>query len=376
MKYLFSLFLLIAVGGCGGNSAPRAIISAVEPDLPVVENVLSALESYRFVTLDASRAESLVGGMIWKIKKQEQGYYLACDFKRLIHFDSDGGFRYEINRVGGGPGEYTTLADFDVRGGTLAVLGAQKINLHNSADGAFIRSIPLDFTASNIKIVDDSRYLIYATGHTFYLIDETGKTVEKYDRPDHLSRLYRQKPFVEYRDKLVVQIGYSNDLVMYDTQKGAFSETLLYADDRIMTANQEDGYIRLAGNDYMREVTPTMLNGLAASDSQFLFVWGSGPNDMKIYIVDTRSNRVIHSLSERTVDDLTYTSLSSWGISVCEGGDCFITYMHPYELLEGMEKNAGRAGQQEHYQWLAENIVPKLNEDGNPILVEFRFKSK
>lgn len=378
MKYFFSFsFLLFCILGCGRNSdISEAIVSAAAPDVPAVENIMSALESYRFVILDATHPESLVGGMIWKIRKQDQGYYLSCDFKRLIHFGCDGSFRYEINRVGGGPGEYTMLADFDVQGETLAVLAAQKINLHNSIDGAFIRTIPLDFTASNIKIVDDSHYLIYATGHTFYLIDDSGKTIQKYDRPDHLSRMYRQKPFIEYRDKLLVQIGFSNDLIVYDTITSTFSEALLYGDDQIMTAIQENNYIRLYGNNYAQKVTSTMISGLASSDMQLLFGWSHGANDMKVYIVNTRSNQIIYSLSERTFDDLTYTSPFFFqAATVCEGGDRFITYLHPHELLEGLGRNSSCAGE-EHYQWLVENIVPKLNEDGNPVLVEFSFKTK
>lgn len=375
MKNFSLLFILFGVWACGRNSGrPEAIVSAAASDIPVTENILSALESYRFVVLDASHTESLVGGMIWKIKKEGEGYYLSCDLKRLIHFDRDGNFRYEINRTGGGPGEYTTLGDFDVRGGTLAVLDVQKINLYNSADGTYIRTVPLDFVASNIEIVDDSHYLIYATGHTFYLLDESGKIVEKYGRPDHLSRLYRQKPFVEYRDKLLVQIGYSNDLIVYDTKKRAFSEALLYADDRAMTADQEDEMIRQYGNDFVQKITSAAIDGLASSDLQSMFGWiDSG--DINIYVVDNQSNRVIHSLSKRTFDDLTYTSLLSWGTSICEDEDGFITYLHPYELLEGIEKNASRADQ-EHYRWLVENIVPRLNDDSNPVLVEFKFKSR
>jgi hypothetical protein len=375
MKQFFVFFLLYAVCGCGKHSVSEAIISSATSDVPVAESILPALESYRFVVLDASRTESLVGGMIWKIKKQEQGYYIACDFKRLIHFNRDGSFRYEINRVGGGPGEYTTLADFDVRGETLAVLAPQKINLHNSTDGTFIRTIPLDFTASNIEIVDDTHYLIYATGQAFYLIDDSGKIVNKYDRPDHLSRTYRQKPFNEYQNKLLVQIGYSNDLIVYDTNKRTFSEALLYDDDRMMTASEEDGFIRNYGNDYTQKVTVAMMDGLASSDSQLMFGRIDGGNDIKIYIADNQSNHIIHSLSEHTVDDLTYTSLLSWGTSLCDGGDSFITCLQPYEFLEGLEKNSSRADE-EHYQWLVENIVPKLSEDGNPVLVEFSFKSK
>lgn len=373
MKKLFIVAIFLSIVGCSGGS--ETIISSDATD-SVAESISSVLESYRFVVLDASRSEALIGGMIGKIKKHEQGYFVSCDWKRLLSFDNDGNFRYEINRMGRGPGEYVMLADFDVQGETLAVLDSEKINIHNAVDGAFIRTIPLDFVASNIKIMDDSHYMIYATGHALHLIDDSGKVIKKHDRPDHLSRLYQLQPFVGYQNKLLVQIGASNDFVSYDIDKETFSKARLSGDDRVMTASQEDGYIILYGNDYRQKVSATILTGLASSNSQLMFGRIDGGKEITGYVVDNKSNTIIHLLSERTHNDLTYTSpLFYQYSSISDGGDCFITYVHPYQILEGMEKNSQYADQ-EHYKWLVENIVPKLSEEGNPVLIEFSFKSE
>lgn len=369
--------LFLSVFGCDRNSRlSECIISSSIYDDPVAENIISTLDHYRFIILDSSRPESLLGGVIGKIQKYGHDYFVSCDYKRLVRFDEAGGFLYEINRIGRGPGEYSMLSDYDVKGDVIAILDANKINLYDCVDGSFVRSISLNFVASNIKIIDDSHFLIYASDHNIYKINDSGLSQKKQDRAGHLSRLSRQKPFVEYENKLLVQTGHSNDLIIYDIDKDAFSDAILWADDQIMTASEEDNYINLHGNNYGNEVKAAMIDGLASSADQLMFGRISGGNDITGYVVDSKSGSIIHSLSERTFDDLTFTSPFFYGLSsICYAEDCFLTYLHPFEILEGIAKNSAYADQ-EHYQWLVENIVPKLSEDGNPVIVEFNFKSK
>jgi hypothetical protein len=100
-------------------------------------------DSVRYVPLETN--DDVLISSIEKIDVADGFIYIHDATKKIMKFDMSGKFVYAIDRVGLGPGEYSSIYDFCVRDGKVEVLDLENRRLlsYRASDGKFIRSIPL-----------------------------------------------------------------------------------------------------------------------------------------------------------------------------------------------------------------------------------------
>jgi hypothetical protein len=346
------------------------------------------LKSVRFIPLETTD-ESLIGGIfgIRKIKKINNKYYISSNFRDLLEFDENGLFIKRIGKTGIGPGEYVELGDFDVfENGHILVSSANRLIFYDK-EGKYLHSIMLDFMIWNIKIVKNNRILIFSTGaeYAFYEIDLSGKIINKEFKSNNATRIGHSISFVTYgQDKTITKIGHSNDCIFYHFNDKNFSYTKLLCDNGVLdTVREEELQQAYNGkyNDVYGNISEKAIYSVAGSNSHLCFIYGYGcfDEDKKVIQVLNIENRNIeHIISRQDIDDVTFTDKPYFmlGAFASDAQDCFLTYMHPFDLLDGLKKHS-EFEDNPNYKKLKELFMNKSEDviaEENPILVEFVFK--
>jgi hypothetical protein len=95
-------------------------------------------------------------------------------------FDLNGKFKFIIDKIGKGPGEYMFLNDFYSTGDVIMVLDNQqkKIISYSSEDGTYISEQKYDFAdVSYFAALDNKHYAFFTNyafnnSHMLYMVDE------------------------------------------------------------------------------------------------------------------------------------------------------------------------------------------------------------
>lgn len=99
-----------------------------------------------------------------KIRMIGDRIYLG-DFQsnKISVYSQQGSYLYTINRMGQGPGEYTTIKSFAVNEKYIYAIDnwTRKLLLYNNNDGTFVKSIPMPFVAWDVETLHDGN-LIFA----------------------------------------------------------------------------------------------------------------------------------------------------------------------------------------------------------------------
>jgi hypothetical protein len=324
--------------------------------------------------------ESLVGRDVNKMKKVNDKYYLSCDLKTLLIFDTRGRFVNKIERKGGSPGEYTFLWDFDVAAnGNIVIMDTRKILIY-SVDGTFIKHIPMEISCSNIKIIDDNRFLIRASGeeHRVYLVDNTGHVLARHSERENVRDVIKNVAFIRWgTDKLLCQINYTNDFLCYNIKTNEFTTIkLLCGDAQVLTLEEHKRYQNEQA-DYMEYLKshPNLktLEGVAGSKSHLFYAPGNRNKGFDLYLMDSRSRNTDYVMTQMT-DDISFTGVLSL-LGYAEESDaeeCFLTYVYANRIQEGLKKHSQMINHP-NYQHLHTLLKGIGNiEDENPILFELK----
>lgn len=371
-KTIFFYFLLLIIGGCSGNGEKNAITTITENVVPK-EYMSSYLKEYKFVKLETI-PESLIGGMIGKIRKFKNKIFISSDYKRISVFDNDGKFLYKINKVGAGPQEYVMLCDFDVYDNKIFILDIKKILIFNDK-GDFLNKIDIDFMASNIKILSNNKFAIVASGseNVLYIINNKGNIINSGMKNKQSTRLARNIPFINLNNDIFVQSGYSNDVVLYNQRENRFKYQKLLSNQNVVNTETEEEYVKQSGFKYIEDHPNTnIIDGLSSCNTHILFGLGN-TKGFVAYIMKQNNFKIEYTITKDCFNDITFTD--SFFFDMCSQAfseDCFITFIYPSRLIEGLHKNE-KFSNSDHYKWLKEKFGT-YNNDDNPILIELKFK--
>lgn len=374
--FFISLLLFISCKKEKSDLEPSLFSPLSEYETPA--EIKSIIDSYKFTILDTSSENALIGGGIKKIRKHNNCYFLACDYKRLLAFDDKGIFLFEINKIGGGPQEYSILADYDVYDDFIAISDINKIIFYNIKDGSYNKTININknIKLSNLKVINENLFLLCASDLTIYLIDKTGKIIKEKRRGNELSLLHKHMPFIQYGpEKTIFQIGRSNNIISIDPKKIIFSELFFLNSKKIMSSKNENNYIKNHGHSYIRkDISSDIITNLTSHESQLLFACLEY-SETPIYIADSKQNKIMYKISKDCFNNLSYTKDFIWNSVVCYSNNTFMTYINPNIFREEMDSNKKHENDT-HYKWLKDNIYNKVDDESNPILVEFTFKNR
>jgi hypothetical protein len=378
MKYVL-LALIVMLCGCKENhSFSNQSIACSKPQKEHRQKISEMLKYFRVIRLETTD-QSLIGGHIGKIKKISDGYFISSDRKELLLFNSDGTFKQKIGQTGSGPGEYSSLSDYDVfKNGNIVILDVNKLIMYDR-EGVYIKTIPLNFIAFNIKTVGDDIMLLYSSGENYMIheADLSGKIIKREFKNTQPTRIGKNISFVVYgNDKIICQVGRSNDCIFYDFNNHEFTSAKLLCDD-IMTASEEENFVETHGLNYLEKRSGVkFIDGISGCHTHLLFAYGSVREGFTAQALDLRDKSIKYVISSDDINDVTFTSPFFMEYAcLAEGQDCFITYVSPAKIQIGLEKHR-EFWKNPNYRKLEKMFMENRTEipDENPCLVEFIFK--
>lgn len=335
------------------------------------------LASHALIPLETT--ESSLVGTVSKIVKRDGVYYLASDRKNIQAFGSDGKHIGTIDRIGGGPGEYVQLIDFDVDGDRIAVLDLRKVHFY-TLDGSFDKTIDLPVIGSNLKLLPDGNIMLTTSREddAIAVVNRAGKEIARYVKSTQPLLLKKSIPFIECDGKVFFQNGaYANDLWYY--QNGKTGTARLLGDPDALSAEQEEKLVEESGLDYAQNnMTALKINGISAWGKQMAFV-SLKQDNAYLYIHDFTTNHDVRYEMMPTMsitDDITYMNpgLSLGMITIGASENGFVSLLQPYVLAEALDEHADQAGTPTYDA--ARQLLDSLGDadNANPILFEFNFK--
>lgn len=368
---IISFFII----SCGADTFQPSLIC---PDAKN-ENSTQALSTIfprsRFVKLETTD-NSLIGRQVGKIKKHKGKYYIATDFARLVIFDVNGNFIQSIDKRGGGPGEYSILADYDITSeDDIAILDAKKIIIYDNK-AQLKKTINLTITGFNVKVIND-KYLICASGEEYsvYLVDKDGKILEKHFPTNDLPTLGKQVPFIAFgNDSILFQSEYSNTLLCFDVKNEKFTEIDLCCGNDYINKKEEEKLKKIHGMNYSDNFSgKNIIGGINSCKGYLVFSAGNRKAGLKIYLIDAVSREIKHVITQTNIDDISCTGTLSLlnNMSKSDASDCFITYMYMDKLINGL-KNSPNQDDPSSPMKIFEGIANP--EDENPVLIELGFE--
>jgi hypothetical protein len=380
MKCIFAFLIMsFLFVGCRKENAREHVVCINGGD---AENNISRLSDVfrdsKIIRLETSE-ESLIGRSVNKIKKSHGKYYISFNHETLMVFDGQGNFAGRIAGKGGGPGEYSSLVDYDILADGTVVIADLKAILVYAADGTFTRKIPLDIMCFNLMAIDGNRFLIGASGeeYSIYLVDGNGQILSRQLKTDHTPVLGRDVTFIRWgSEKILYQNGFSNDLLCFDRQTGLFSRMdLLCSDAGILSMADESAYRKSDGYNYLdKHANIRIIGGMSSFRDGLFFSMGSRSRGFNCYLVNVRLNTVDCLVTDKVVDDIGFTDAPTLltHLEKSDSEDCLVTYLYADRIAEGLKEHAG-SSDHANYRRLALllNDMDAM-EDENPVLIELK----
>jgi hypothetical protein len=386
MKNCVLLLFLICITsfiGCkkhGSNNSITCINGVNINEKDSLSSIFKDSEIIRLETVD----ESLIGQRINKIRKNDHKYFISYDNKALVIFDRQGVFLRKIQKIGGGPGEYMSLVDFDVlSNGNIIIQDIRKL-LFYSSTGEFIKAIPLAISCFNFKIIDDDNFLICASGEEYciYLINGNGDILSKQIKTNNMSVLGKSVAFFTFGyDHILYQQDISNDFLSFNTKTSEFIDLNLLCNKdynlSIQTVNKHKKKDpQFISWDYL-DNNPNVktISGFSSYVDYLFFAYGNQNFGFKCYFMNTINNTIDYVLTENTVNDISFTDIFSLigKTSISDSKDCFISYVYPYQIIDGLKENT-RLNERPSYQRL-HSLFKDIQdiENENPVLIELKI---
>jgi hypothetical protein len=117
-------------------------------------------DSLRYVALETN--ENILVSNVLKVVVYHNRLYIHDSSRKIMVFSMEGKFLFEIDNLGLGPGEYSSLQDFCVSDGRINLLdlNGRKLLRYNASDGSYVSTIPLRPYFYNLFPTDKHHYLV------------------------------------------------------------------------------------------------------------------------------------------------------------------------------------------------------------------------
>ncbi len=141
--FFCSILILLLLSGCKPSESPKddTLITII----PNLGSAVSSLFPYidTIVTVPLEITEQSLIQHILKMLVLPNGNLLISSQGKILLFNPEGQFLFQIGRTGRGPEEYTSLEDFCLsqEGKELWILSGEKIVMYNTENGKFLRSV-------------------------------------------------------------------------------------------------------------------------------------------------------------------------------------------------------------------------------------------
>lgn len=316
----------------------------------------SELFTHNFAVTRLETTPDCIIGMIDKIKKFKNEYYIASSTKSVFRFNGDGKFVMSLDKMGQGPEEYIRVEDFDVYeiNGKVEIWISdnESLKVYDADNGVFIREMNFPFVIHKFKRMKNGHILL-VTGqkdHSLTLTDERGEVISEYLGKEIPYLMFRAVQFVEYNNKYLFQLGISNAYVAFDSETETFNRGIYSKENVFLTDKQLLEMFRAFGIDFIRE----------ANNRSYLS--NITPLGNKVWCQIRHANKnYLSKISERDMvsTEFSYGTFLST-ISIGESENSLLLYLQPDQLLESGKTLIDKSG-----------VEIQCQLDDNPIIVEF-----
>lgn len=358
MKHILALFIVLlclpTLFSCDTTKQQPLLedLSLPQEDHPQWSELFSS--NYTATPLETD--STCMIGVIDKIKKFNNEYYIASSGSSIHRFNNKGKHVMSLNKKGQGPEEYIHVEDFDIysiNGQTeIWISDYENLKIYDANNGSFLRKISFPFTIYKFKRMENG-HLLLVTGqndHFLTLTDEQGNILSEYLEKKVPFLLFRAVQFVKYKNEYLFQLGMSNSYVSFNPETETFSRGVYTPQNDYLTDQQLIELYSTFGIDFIREAN----NGTHLSNIIPLgnTLWLQIRHADKNYLSKLDNGKM-------TSTEFTYGSFLST-ISVGDSENSLLLYLQPDQLQEIPQKLTDKQGQEIQRQI-----------DDNPVIVEF-----
>lgn len=194
-------------------------------DKSVKTKLSEIFEDFKVVQLSTSDS-TLLSSRERTIFKRNGIFYIQSA-NDIYQFDKDGVYLSALKRNGNGPGEYTSINDFDIvqRDGKTEIWVASMKNIlrYDASSLEYLGDIKEDFFVNQIKYVNDSTILCTTNENKYFrVIDIQGKQKGEYFDVDFPNSLQSQHGFKIHDGYVSFQFSYSDEAMTYNIDRKEF----------------------------------------------------------------------------------------------------------------------------------------------------------
>lgn len=388
MRWIFVSIILITLLSChqGDRAVPEAVMK-IEVDLNHAGEVLASelFSDFHFVNLKTP--ENVHFGHPDKVTIQNDRIYIMDIYQALkvLVFDLEGNFIYEISRYGRGPGEFISPRDFlvDEENDVLAILdqGELKVSLFELSDGTFIQDYHLDFMPDKFSKIKDG-YVFFNNNLTY---EQDGKYYNVFFTDHEFNTTYTHLEIP--KDQIDVHFGLSRNFTFQNNELFLaipfHNKIYSIIDDHLFPYLEVDfGNFNLPENFFQmyrdrserrieRERYAFNVTNFFESDDYLFFSYNYNES-IYFYFSSKKTGNIYNVRRDLFHFDNGIEIVMGWPLEM--DGNNFVWYQQPYnlkghleEVKENMSENEWREFQQKN------NKLVELNEsieyDDNAYLI-------
>ncbi|XOV92144.1 MAG: 6-bladed beta-propeller [Bacteroidota bacterium] len=292
---------------------------------------------------------------------------------KIFCFDQSGNFKYVIDEMGHGPGEYTGIQDFDVTDEYVIIYAAQNGDFlfYNNESGQFVKSMDrANLSSSSFSVLDGNTILM-----------EAGRF--EHNKPKTQLKVYD----MEAKDVIYEDVPFNNPSLKMShiyrytfTARDTVSTLPMYSQIVYRAYKQDGSYLikpayELDFGDYW--IPNHILANSYKNRNQFFDSYKDFVNTAEVFETDHiiyayyqlhgENHTFIHD--RRTDKSLDVTSFNDnsigWlGKPLATQGDWVVNLVAPFEIEDAGIKPNGQL----------KEILDQTTDEGQPILVKVKFK--
>lgn len=320
-------------------------------------------------------------GLISKIIVTDSCIYTMDGFMEqcIYCFNLSGDFRFKLDNVGKGPGEYISISDFCITPDNQVVVSeksGKKIILYDNS-GGFIEEFVINFYPSGIAYLDPNLFVVSSLG-----LDTRIKVISR--KGNIINRMIDVDPnFISsYHDVLTLGSGniYYREVygdTIFEIVENTVTPTYYidFQDKKLSKSKYLSFPIININGRKTRQIPPGYRYGssqlfITPTHISFIFIHTTPPRGSYLSFYERKENQAIFMKTNNGFDDLFGTPNLPRIMGVWN--EKFIIPLDSYMFLENYEKIIQLFDQNKPgYRAQLEALKSKISFDSNPILIVF-----
>lgn len=314
---------------------------------------------------------SLIGDFR-KILKYAGKFYVSFNRTSLIVFDGQGNYLRKIGCVGNGPGEYTSISDFDVNKEGVFINSNKRI-LQYALDGTFLRDFPLEINMIGLNVTEN-RILGYVTSDEFvsHVFDRDVRPVNHHHPASPAAWTGTSSYYWPYgKDKYFAPLGSGNDILVYDVEKDKYSYSQFVNLPDMLTLDMENKLMEKEGKGVMLKEYARIVWPVNSNATHIFFGTQRNDEDDVLWIKDLKDDSSRAYFFNHIINDVSFTSVKGFFSAFTKSPDSFLAYVFPADLKQAIsDTDKTDSPYYEEMRTLSEH----LTEEDNMILIEYEIK--